>query len=92
MSVPNFATSPNSAVKSFWGFLRSEKSILRFIFSGCASFSWFFIFFCCDRATRQEYHKHHQQSEFLLEFMDVHSAVCVAEHVGETLDGVAVMV
>ena len=30
---------------------RSKKSILRFIFSGCASFSWFFIFFCCDPAT-----------------------------------------
>ena len=43
VSVLNFATSPNSGVKFFWGFLRSEKSILRFIFSGCASFSWFFF-------------------------------------------------
>ena len=41
VSVLNFATSPNSGVKIFWGFLRSEQSILRFIFSGCASFSWF---------------------------------------------------
>ena len=32
------------------GFLRSEKMIFRFIFSGCASVSWFFIFFCCNRA------------------------------------------
>ena len=51
VSVLNFATSPNSGVKLFWGFLRSEKSILRFIFSGCAFFSWFFIFFCDDCAT-----------------------------------------
>ena len=42
--VLNFATSPNSGVKCFWGFLRSEKSILRFIFSGCASFSRFLYF------------------------------------------------
>ena len=53
MSVLNFVTSPNSGVKLFRGFLRSENSTLRFIFSGCASFSWFFIFFCCDRATRR---------------------------------------
>ena len=44
VSVLNFATSPNSSVKFFGGFLRSEKTIFRFIFSGGASFSWFFIF------------------------------------------------
>ena len=32
VSVLNFATSPNSSVKFLWGFLRSERSILRFIF------------------------------------------------------------
>ena len=54
VSVSNFATSPNSGVKFLGGFLRSDKSILRFIFSGCASFCWFFLFFCCDRATRRD--------------------------------------
>ena len=44
VSVLNFATSPNSGVKFLGGFLRSERTIFRFIFSGCASFSWFFIF------------------------------------------------
>ena len=44
MSVLNFATSPNSGVKFLGGFLRSEKTIFRFIFSGGASFSWHFIF------------------------------------------------
>ena len=53
VSVLNFATSPNSGQKFFLGVLRSEKSILRFIFSGCASSSWFFICFCCDRATHR---------------------------------------
>ena len=50
VSVLNFGTSPNSGVKLLGGFLRSEKTIFRFIFSACASFSWFFFFFCCDRA------------------------------------------
>ena len=40
---PKFATSPNSGVKFLRGFVRSEKTIFRFIFSGCASFSWFFF-------------------------------------------------
>ena len=44
VSVLNFATSPNSGVKLLGGFLRSEKTIFRFISSGGASFSWFFIF------------------------------------------------
>ena len=44
MSVLNFSTSPNSGVKLLGGFLRSEKSIFRFISSGGASFSWYFIF------------------------------------------------
>ena len=44
VSVLNFATSPNSGVKFLGGFLRSEKTIFRFIFSGGASFSWFCIF------------------------------------------------
>ena len=44
VSVLNFATSPNSGVNFLGGFLRSEKTIFRFSFSGCASFSWFFIF------------------------------------------------
>ena len=39
VSVLNFATSPNSGVKFLGGFLRSEKTIFRFIFSGGASFS-----------------------------------------------------
>ena len=43
MSVLNFATSPNSGVKLFGGFLRSEKTIFRFIFAGGASFSLFCI-------------------------------------------------
>ena len=51
VSVLNFATSPNSGVKLFSEFLRSEKTICRVFFSGCASSSWFFILFCCDRAT-----------------------------------------
>ena len=44
VGVLNFATSPNSGVKFFGGFLRSGKKIFRFFFSGGASFSWFFIF------------------------------------------------
>ena len=44
MSVLNFATSPNSGVKLLGGFLRSEKTIFRFISSGGASFSWYFVF------------------------------------------------
>ena len=43
VSVLNFATSPNSGVKLLGGFLRSEKTIFRFISSGGASFSWFFF-------------------------------------------------
>ena len=43
VSVLNFATSPNSGVKLLGGFLRSEKTIFRFVFSGCASFCWFFF-------------------------------------------------
>ena len=46
VSVLNFATSPNSGVKLLGGFLRSEKTIFRFISSGGASFSLFFFFFC----------------------------------------------
>ena len=42
VSVLNFATSPNSGVKFFWGFLSSGKSILRFIFSGYVFFLVFF--------------------------------------------------
>ena len=42
--VLNFATSPNSGVKFLGGFLRSEKTIFSFFFSGGASFSWYFIF------------------------------------------------
>ena len=52
VSVPNFATSPNSGGKFFGGFLRSEKSILRFIFSGCASFSSFFFLLLRSRDAR----------------------------------------
>ena len=52
VSVLPFLTSPNSGVKICGGFLRSENTILPFIFAGCASFSWFF-FPCCDRATRR---------------------------------------
>ena len=44
VSVLNFVTSPNSGVKVLGGFLRSEKTIFRFISSGGASFSWYFIF------------------------------------------------
>ena len=43
-SVLNFATSPNRGVKLLGGFLRSEKTIFRFISSGGASFSWYSIF------------------------------------------------
>ena len=39
VSVLNFATSPNSGVKFFGGFLRSDKSILRFFFF------WLCVFF-----------------------------------------------
>ena len=50
VSVLQFSTSPNSGVKVCGGFLRSEKTIFPFIFAGFASFSWFFISLCCDRA------------------------------------------
>ena len=33
-----------------------------------------------------------QDRQFLRELLDVRSAVCVAEHAGEMLDGVGVMV
>ena len=48
-----FSASPNSGVKFCGGFLRSENTIFPFIFAGCASFSWFFIFLCCIRARQQ---------------------------------------
>ena len=41
VSVLPFSSSPNSGVKTCGGFLRSENTILPFIFAGCASFSWF---------------------------------------------------
>ena len=41
---PKFCDLAKQRRKIFVGFLRSEKTIFRFIFSGCASFSWFFIF------------------------------------------------
>ena len=44
VSVLYFATSPNSGVKLLGGFLRSEKTIFRFISAGGASFSRNFIF------------------------------------------------
>ena len=50
VSALNFATSPNSGVKFLGGFLRSEKTIFRFIFSGCATFSWFFFLLLRARA------------------------------------------
>ena len=53
VSVLSFATLPNSGVKFLGGFLRSKKKIFRFIFSGGASFSWFFIFLMlCSRDLR----------------------------------------
>ena len=42
VSVLNFATSPNSGVKYFWGFLRSEKFILGFFFLVVYLFLGFF--------------------------------------------------
>ena len=41
---PKFCDLMDSGVKLLGGFLRSEKTIFRFIFSGGASFSWYFIF------------------------------------------------
>ena len=43
VSVLPFSTSPNSGVKICGGFLRSENTILQFIFAGSASFSPFLI-------------------------------------------------
>ena len=40
---PKFCDLAKQRREIFWGFLRSGKSILRFIFSGCASFSLFFF-------------------------------------------------
>ena len=42
--VLSFATSQNSGVKLFGGFLRSQKTISLFIFVGCSSFSSLFFF------------------------------------------------
>ena len=44
VSVLNFVTSPNSGVKLLGGFLRSEKTIFRFVSSGGASSSCYFLF------------------------------------------------
>ena len=42
---PKFCDLAKQRRKILGGFLRSERTIFRFIFSGGASFSWFFIFF-----------------------------------------------
>ena len=41
---PNFDDLAKQRRKFLGGFRRSEKTISLFIFDGCASFSWFFIF------------------------------------------------
>ena len=50
---PNFDDLAKQRRKTFGGFLRSEKTIYLFMFDGCTSISWFFIFLCCDRARHQ---------------------------------------
>ena len=40
---PKFCDLAKQRRKIFGGFLRSEKTIFRFIFSGGVSFSWFFF-------------------------------------------------
>ena len=54
MSVLNFATSPNSGVKFYGGFLRSEKRFFAIFLLAVRRFLSFVLFFCCDRATHAE--------------------------------------
>ena len=56
VSVLNFPTSPNSGVKFLWRFLRSEKSILRFIFFSLCVFFLVFSFLLLSRTTA--FHDH----------------------------------
>ena len=48
---PKFCDLAKQRRKFFVGVSEVGKIDFALFFSGCASFSWFFIFFCCDRAT-----------------------------------------
>ena len=80
MCVLSFTTSPNSGVKFFGGFLRSEKTISLFIFVGCASFSLFFFFLCCDRArpsgTNGSQQQHEMQVQLTRRVFDLYDHQC----------------
>ena len=47
---PNFDDLAKQRCIIFWGVSEVGKTISLFFFVGCASFSWFFFFLCCDRA------------------------------------------
>ena len=49
---PKFCNLAKQRRKTFWGVSEIGKIDFAVFFSGSASFSWLFLFFCCDRATK----------------------------------------